>query len=44
MVIPKQDLRKVEAKLHEKHLREKEEVERREQIAAKLKEKVNINK
>ncbi|XP_047448383.1 coiled-coil domain-containing protein 112 [Mugil cephalus] len=35
------DLHKVEAKFHEKQLREKEEEERRRRIAAKLKEKVD---
>ncbi len=35
-----QDLHKVEAKLREKQLREKEEEERQRRIAAKLKEKV----
>ncbi|XP_022613563.1 coiled-coil domain-containing protein 112 [Seriola dumerili] len=35
------DLHKVEAKLQEKQLREKEEEERQRRIAAKLKEKVD---
>lgn len=37
-----QDLLKVEAKLQEKQLREKEEEERQMRIAAKLKEKVRV--
>lgn len=37
-----QDLHKVEAKLHEKRLKEKGEEERQKRIAAKLKEKVHV--
>lgn len=37
-----QDLLKVEAKLQEKHMREKEQEERQRRIAAKLKEKVRF--
>lgn len=36
------DLHKVEAKLQEKQLKEKEEEERHQRIAAKLKEKVRV--
>lgn len=37
-----QDLHKVEAKLQEKQLREKEEEERQRRITAQLKEKVRV--
>ena len=37
-----QDLHKVEAKFQEKQLKEKEEEERHQRIAAKLKEKVRV--
>lgn len=37
-----QDLHRVEAKLQEKQLKEKEEEERHRRIAAKLKEKVRV--
>ncbi|XP_072243061.1 coiled-coil domain-containing protein 112 [Leuresthes tenuis] len=41
--LSERDLHKVEAKLHGKQLREKEEEERQRRIAAKLKEKVDGN-
>lgn len=40
LIAPLQDLHKVETKLHERQLREKEEEERQKRVAEKLKEKV----